>query len=480
MNSILRTLLVFALLAAAGFAADTPIVAEWRKKAKESDAGAQFNLGNVYAFGLLGVPKDSIEALKWYRLAAEQGDAAAQFNLGLMYDIGTGIPKHPAEAVKWYRKAADQGLSGAQNSLGNMYANGEGVPKDSIEAFKWYRLAADQRSAAAQLNIGLVYDIGKGVLKDSAEAVKWYRLAADQGNDRAQFYLGLMYDIGTGIPKDSIEAVKWYRLAADQGLSGAQNSLGNMYANGEGVPKDSIEAVKWYRLAADQGSADAQDNLAVAYYNGEGVQKDLVQARALWTVASEKGHESAKKNLATLNKKNISPNENNFTKPPKRFLEKIFNFNFIEDFHLGLICAVTFFVFGIIWNLLDWLERKELGLFLGTTFCLPGIAAGWIISGPALAIFMKNIPAIFEPARMAFEFSWVSVVFYKVLGTRAKWVAGILLAALCLLELVGQRYYRDSSIHDAVFSIVPLAVSWWVFVALNEKISPKSFVKNKL
>ena len=362
-----RTLLVFVLLAAAaGFAADTPIVAEWRKKAKESDAGAQFNLGNVYAFGLLGVPKDSIEAFKWYRLAAEQGEAGAQFNLGLMYDIGTGIPKHPAEAVKWYRKAADQG----------------------------------------------------------------------QAN--------------------------------------AQNSLGNMYANGEGVPKDSIEAVKWYRLAADQGSADAQDNLAVAYYNGEGVQKDLVQARALWTVASEQGHESAKKNLATLNKKNISPNENNFTKPPKRFLEKFFNFNFLQDFQMGLIFLVTFFAFGIIWKFLDWLERKELGLFLGTTFCLPGIAAGWIISGPALAIFMRDIPAIFESARMAFEFSWVSVVFFKVLGARAKWLAGILLAALCLLELIGQRYYKDSSILDAAFSIVPLAVSWVVFVNLK-KISPKSF-----
>ncbi len=38
MNPILKSLLVFVFLAAAGFAADTPMVAEWRKKAEAGDA----------------------------------------------------------------------------------------------------------------------------------------------------------------------------------------------------------------------------------------------------------------------------------------------------------------------------------------------------------------------------------------------------------------------------------------------------------
>ena len=49
MNSILRTLLVFVLLAAAGFAVDTPTVAETKKNAEAGDAWAQYYLGMMYA-----------------------------------------------------------------------------------------------------------------------------------------------------------------------------------------------------------------------------------------------------------------------------------------------------------------------------------------------------------------------------------------------------------------------------------------------
>ena len=37
------------------------------------------------------MPKDAVEAVKWYRKKAEQREAAAQFNLGLMYANGTGV-----------------------------------------------------------------------------------------------------------------------------------------------------------------------------------------------------------------------------------------------------------------------------------------------------------------------------------------------------------------------------------------------------
>jgi TPR repeat protein len=43
------------------------------QKAEQGDAQAQFNLGVVYAYGLVGVPQDSAQALAWYRKAAEQG-----------------------------------------------------------------------------------------------------------------------------------------------------------------------------------------------------------------------------------------------------------------------------------------------------------------------------------------------------------------------------------------------------------------------
>jgi TPR repeat protein len=85
-------------------------------KAENGDVEAQNNLGTCYAKGE-GVPKDSAEAVKWFRKVAEQGFAEAQYNLGICYDEGKGVSKDSAEAVKWYRKAAEQGNEKAIKSL---------------------------------------------------------------------------------------------------------------------------------------------------------------------------------------------------------------------------------------------------------------------------------------------------------------------------------------------------------------------------
>jgi hypothetical protein len=102
------------------------------------------------------VPRDYVEAAKWFRKAAEQGDAEAQYNLGVMCYTGEGVQQDYAEAVKWYRKAADQGHAKAQNNLSLMYYKGDGVPQDYVLAHMWHNLAAlggppsdtKQRSAA--------------------------------------------------------------------------------------------------------------------------------------------------------------------------------------------------------------------------------------------------------------------------------------------------------------------------------------------
>jgi hypothetical protein len=86
-------------------------------------------------------PPDSLEVVK---KAAEQGDAGAQYNLGLMFAKGKGVPQDYKEAVKWFTKAAEQGLADAQVNLGVMFDKGEGVPEDYVQAYKWFILAAAQ------------------------------------------------------------------------------------------------------------------------------------------------------------------------------------------------------------------------------------------------------------------------------------------------------------------------------------------------
>ncbi len=128
---------------------------------------------------------DYATALREWLPLAEQGHAGAQNNLGVMYAKGQGVPQDYAEAARWYRKAAEQGHAGAQNNLGLIYANGLGVPQDYAEAARWYRKAAEQGHAGAQNNLGLMYDKGQGVPQDHVQAHIWFNLAATQGNKQA-------------------------------------------------------------------------------------------------------------------------------------------------------------------------------------------------------------------------------------------------------------------------------------------------------
>lgn len=79
---------------------------------------------------------------------AEKGDRVAQFNMGINYANGLGVAKDLVQAVFWYRKAAEQGDAEAQFNLGYSYDNGEGVPKDEIEAYAYYNLAGITHQSA--------------------------------------------------------------------------------------------------------------------------------------------------------------------------------------------------------------------------------------------------------------------------------------------------------------------------------------------
>jgi len=48
-------------------------------------------------------------ALQEFRLLAEQGHAQAQVNLGILYSQGRGVPKDSVQAYRWYTLAASQG-----------------------------------------------------------------------------------------------------------------------------------------------------------------------------------------------------------------------------------------------------------------------------------------------------------------------------------------------------------------------------------
>lgn len=90
------------------FKSDAQQVEEFRRKALQGDAEAQYNLGCSYRMGIGGL-QDYEEAVKWYRLAASQKFAAAEFKLGVSYRLGQGVPQDIVQAYAWSNIAAAHG-----------------------------------------------------------------------------------------------------------------------------------------------------------------------------------------------------------------------------------------------------------------------------------------------------------------------------------------------------------------------------------
>ena len=129
--------------------------------------------------------RDYQTAFEAFKVLALQGNARAQLSLGWMLEAGEGVPKDEVEAAKWYRKAADKGLAHAQYNLGVMHSEGRGVAKDDKQAVNWYRKAADRGETLAQIAMGQAYENGIGVQDNDQTAYFWYLIAATQGNKNA-------------------------------------------------------------------------------------------------------------------------------------------------------------------------------------------------------------------------------------------------------------------------------------------------------
>ena len=213
---LIPALLIVGMLAVSGWAEDKkpePYSAELVKKAEEGDAEAQYNLGQCYENGQVGI-KDNKEAVKWYTKSAEQGYAKTAFALSRCYEDGKGVPRDKNEARKWFIKGVE---SNDESELLRIlesiyYEGGEGGEE---KKFLLYRRLAELGNVKAQRELGRCY-LNQ---VDRKEAVEWLTKAAEQGDGEAQFMLGHCYERGSG------EAVKWFTKAAEQGNESAKKEL---------------------------------------------------------------------------------------------------------------------------------------------------------------------------------------------------------------------------------------------------------------
>ena len=262
-----------------------------------------------------GMTPGEVKAFNDNKAKAENGSASSQSLLGYYYNNGLGVAKNNVQAVYWFRKAAAQGDTYAEYILGMRYAIGDGVAKDVIEAYAYLSLAGetnkvrsletkmtpDQIATGQKRALELKKEIaaniaakkeGKfpssvsaGMTPEEVKAFKDEMKKAEKGDRVAQYNLGNCYYNGEGVTKDQVQAAAWWRKAADQGYADAQSRLGLSYELGYGVAKDQVQAVSWYRKAAEQGHAKAQSYLGICYQFGLGVAKDEIEAYAFYDLA---------------------------------------------------------------------------------------------------------------------------------------------------------------------------------------------------
>lgn len=104
-----------------------PLVVDIQRRAQRGDADAQVDLGAMYELGM-GLPRDGIEALRWYRLAADQGNVYGQYFSGLLLGRGrAGVTRDLDAAAGWFAKAYAQ----------KFYLAGETYWRKTIEPPFW-------------------------------------------------------------------------------------------------------------------------------------------------------------------------------------------------------------------------------------------------------------------------------------------------------------------------------------------------------
>jgi uncharacterized protein len=177
-------------------------------------------------------------------------NAPQLYERGMNSLLGLGVSRNDLNAVDYFRRSSDLGYPQAQVVLGYFYETGSIVPGDATQAADWYKKAARQDDRLADWLVGRLYYTGNGVPRDLNAAESWLQKSANQGDPFGQYLLGLV----RLECNDYSKAADWFRKAAMQGLPSAQQHLGELLQQGQGVNEDKFGAYVWLLLSFNAGN----------------------------------------------------------------------------------------------------------------------------------------------------------------------------------------------------------------------------------
>ena len=258
------------------------------KAAEQGHTSAQSQLGNYFAEGEGGVPRDPLSALKWWDMAVRQGDTQTMYNLGLLLYKETEIQDKP-RAFDLFLQAAKQGHnSQAKFYLGTMLLKGDGVEQNLKEAFKWFQEAAKQGHPDSQEMAGLMLFEGKGVRQDYGQALKWFLQAAEQGISKANQMVAAMFNAKMGVAQNEAKVLEWeLQELAQAGSPESKYRMGMVFREGWSVEKNEEKAFEWFHKAAMEQYAPAQLQTGLMFMEGTGVAQNEIIGATLISFAVE-------------------------------------------------------------------------------------------------------------------------------------------------------------------------------------------------
>ena len=191
----------------------------YEKAARVGSVEAQKRLGDFYAKGRDGVPKDPGRAYMLIRLASDMGDAQAQAELGLLHLFGVGTVKTPVMAIALFRAASLQGYAKGHFLYGNSLRQQHKIQDALIE----YKAAAKQDFPEALFNLAVMSFKGISNIAKNSHQVRELALRAYQnGSVEAAHLLGV---IAIQHDHDPVTALAWFRKAQYKGHAAAAKAV---------------------------------------------------------------------------------------------------------------------------------------------------------------------------------------------------------------------------------------------------------------
>ena len=280
-----------------------PAVAMVMMEASAGIASAQTRLGRMLYAGYL-VPRDDVQARRWFEAAARSGQAEAQGMFGYFLERGLGGAASAAEGERWLLSAADKGDPFAQMRYGllQLVKNEGREGYDARTLLKYLQPAAEQGEWGAQAALAALYMGHMRVPADDGQRVRWLQAASLEGDaDSMKDLAGYQLQGGGGLRADPALSLQWLRKAVALKHAGATRNLAGYYFNGlAGLTPSVPQGLELLKQAADLGDALAQGQYGMVLVQGQMLKPDLATGVGYISKSAQAGNDFGLDALARL------------------------------------------------------------------------------------------------------------------------------------------------------------------------------------